>query len=104
MSQIRKNIRDVIDIIQSTTELFYQQKTAEGYAAMDQTIGAIGQVVESLHQYKQTEEGFDFDEARVAASLTEALEAMEQKDTVLLADVLEYDFVEYLKELEETLG
>lgn len=103
MNQIKKNIQDVVNTIRSTTELLYQQKTVEAYATMDVTLNAVGQVVDSLHKYKQMQEGFEFDEERVVLSLTEALEALEMQDTILLADILEYDFIEYLQEVENMI-
>lgn len=99
MSQERKAVETAVEVIRENTELFYQQKAAEGYAKMENTLAAILQAVDILHEYKNAHEGFRLEEERIAASLTEALQAMEAGDTVLLSDILEYDFVEYLQEL-----
>jgi len=99
MCQEKKVITDTVRIVRETTELFYQQKVKEGYAKMQDTIAGIMKVVDALHEYKSAHEEFPLDEARIVGSLTEAVNAMEAGDTVLLADILEYDFIEYLQEL-----
>lgn len=96
-------INKTVTAVKTTTELFYQQKNAEGYASMEQCIASIMEMVNVLHAYKETNPEFPFDEERIVASLTEAMQAMEAQDLVLLADILEYDFVEYLTELAESL-
>lgn len=70
---------------------------------MQDAIAGIMQVVDVLHEYKCAHEEFLLDETRIAGSLTEAMNAMEAGDTVLLADILEYDFIEYLQELSSEL-
>lgn len=99
MGQEKKIVEDTIQVIRETTELFYQQKVNEAYKKMQDTLTSILQTVDTLHEYKCADEGFSLNEERVAASLTEAMNAMEAGDTVLLADILEYDFIEYLQEL-----
>lgn len=99
MSQEKRAVENAVAVIRENTELFYQQKVAEGYAKMENTLAAILQAVDILHEYKNVHEEFNMEEERIAASLTEAMQAMEAGDTVLLADILEYDFVEYLQEL-----
>lgn len=103
MSQEKKVIANTVQTVRETTELFYQQKVQEGYTKMQDTIAGIMQVVDVLHDYKCAHEEFSLDEARIAGSLTEAMNAMEAGDTVLLADILEYDFIEYLEELSEEI-
>ncbi len=103
MCQEKKVIVDAIQIVRETTELFYQQKIQEGYTKMQDAIAGIMQVVDVLHEYKSVHEEFSLDENRIVGSLTEAMNAMETGDTVLLADILEYDFIEYLQELSSEL-
>ena len=99
MNQERKIVENTIEVIRETTNLFYQQKAKEAYAKMPDTLTVITQAVDTLHEYKCANESFPLEEERIAASLTDALGAMEVGDTVLLSDILEYDFIEYLQEL-----
>ena len=104
MAQEKECVLKTIGIIQQTTELFYQQKEKAGFQKMNETVAAITQMVDILHQYKEENASFVYDETQVLKSLTEALGAMEAGDTVLLADILEYDFVEYLQEAVATMS
>ena len=56
-------------------------------------------MVDTLFAYKEDHEGFELDEERVKTALTEALGALEERDMILLADIIQYDFVEYVEEL-----
>lgn len=103
MSQEKQTVLNAIQAIRENTELFYQQKTQEAYIKMQDTINFILQAVEALNQYAAGHEGFAVDSQRLVTSLTEAMNAMEEKDEILLADILEYDFVEYLQELTEEM-
>ena len=99
MSQEKKIVEETIEEIKKTTELFYNGKKEEAYNQMQEAISVIIQMVDVLHEYHCEHESFSFDEKRVATALTEAMQAMEAGDTTLVADILEYDFVEYLQEL-----
>ncbi len=103
MAQELQIVNDTVKMIQETTELFYQQKQEAAFQKMGNVLTQILAAVDTLHQYAEQKEDFSFDEARVASSLTEAMEAMEAGDTVLLADILQYDFAEYLQEVAEAI-
>lgn len=103
MSQEKEIVENTIHVIQETTELFYQQKVKEAYNKMQETIDHILKAVDILHAYKSGHEAFGLEEERLVTSLTDAMNAMQAGDTVLLADILEYDFVEYLQELTEQM-
>lgn len=74
--------------IQEVAELFYQQRNTEGYQRLNQLLQDLSSYIVTItEEEKQTE----FLEA-----LKEALDAMEQKDTTLLADILQYELIEKL--------
>lgn len=103
MGQEKEIVENAIQIIRETTELFYQQKVKEAYNKMQETIDHMVKAVDILHGYKSEHESFGLEEERLVTSLTDAMNAMQDGDTVLLADILEYDFVEYLQELTEQM-
>lgn len=103
MGQEKEIVENAIQIIRETTELFYQQKVKEAYNKMQETIDHMVKAVDILHGYKSEHEAFGLEEERLVTSLTDAMNAMQEGDTVLLADILEYDFVEYLQELTEQM-
>lgn len=99
MGKEKKAIEKTIEAIKKTTELFYGNKKEEAYLQMQETISEILQMVDILHEFQFENESFSFDERRAATALTETMQAMEGGDTTLVADILEYDFVEYLQEI-----
>lgn len=104
MSKEKEIVENAIQVIGGTTELFYQQKVKEAYDRMQETIDCISEVVDTLHAYKAGHDTFRLEEKRLVSSLTDAMNAMQEGDTILLSDILEYDFVEYLQELTEQIG
>ena len=81
----KKQIELIIDKVQDVVDLFYQQNNAEGF--------------EMLAAYKNEHSEFEMDETKICGVLNEAMEALEAGDTVLMADIMQYDFVEYINDL-----
>lgn len=104
MADTKTVIEELIVSIQDTMELFYQQKLQEALDAFNNLIGKIMEGMDLLFAYRDENEGFDIDERKLTTSLKDALAAMEEKDYVLLADILQYDFVEYLQHLVVQMG
>ena len=74
--------------IQDVAELFYQQKNTEGYQRLNQLLQDLSAYVGIITEEEQPMEFLE--------ALKEALDAMEQKDTTLLADILQYELIEKL--------
>ncbi len=78
----------IIKEIEDVTELFYQQKIKEAYARLQPLLTDISIYVTGIpSEEKQVD---------ILESLKEAMSAMEQQDTTLLADILQYDLLEKL--------
>ncbi len=103
MSQEKKFVLEVLHKIEQNMELFYQQKDAQALGEFQQILGMIMNMVEALFSYRDANDGFDLDEEKIKDALTEAMTALESKDYVLLADVIQYEFVEYVQELTEMM-
>lgn len=99
MSQQKEKIEQVMKEIDEVVDLFYQQKLKTALERLDSVIVDITQAVDCLFQYRQERPEFEFDEGKLTTTLTEAMSALEEQDLVLLADILQYDFREYLEEL-----
>ena len=56
-------------------------------------------MIDTLYKYYCVSEPFLFDEKWAAIALVEVMQVMEADDNRLVADILKYDFVEYLQEL-----
>ena len=96
MGDLKYLLEESILLMRQTTELFYQQKTDEGYQQLDSTLAVLTETMGRIFKYK--EEGHDIliDEHQLVQVLTEAMKAMEEKDTVLLSDILQYELEELL--------
>ena len=74
--------------LEQVTEMFYQQKSKDGYEKLQVLLADISLYVSGVQDEEQQQE--------LLETLTEALDAMEQKDTTLLADILKYELLEKL--------
>lgn len=95
-------IRRINDKIGKVTDLFYKQKSQEGY---QEFIGLIDEIYEFLNMIENmnSQEDCKAIDAKLRNSLIEAVEAMTNKDSVLLADILKYEVVELINGISETI-
>ena len=103
MSRQKEIIESTIEDIKDTVDLFYQQKDAEALKKFEVVIGGMMNSMDALVEYRNDNESFEFDEQRISNTLTEAMNALQDGDLVLLADILQYDFLEYMQELTENM-
>lgn len=103
MSEEKQKVVSTTDEIQEVIELFYEQNDKEAFEKFNFAIGNIMSMVDILHDYKNTNMDFEFDEIKVCNILKEAMDALQSDDKVLLADILQYDFVEYMNDLAEQM-
>lgn len=87
---------DVIQSIEDVTSLFYQNKHKLGYAELEKLIILIEDSL--LELYKASKLAIDV--SNILDILKEATVAMEQKDTMLLADILEYELKDAFKNIK----
>ena len=103
MSRQKEIIESTIEDIKDTVDLFYQQKDAEALKKFEIVIGGMMNSMDALVEYRNDNESFEFDEQRISNTLTEAMNALQDGDFVLLADILQYDFLEYMQELKDNM-
>lgn len=105
MPELKDMLRVAINDVKSTTDLFYQQKEHDAYVKFNTTIESISSVVEKLFiMYNET--AFpEFSQENLMLNLNNAMNAMQEKDAILLADILQYDLLEQfeniLKQIEK---
>lgn len=103
MSEKKKVIENTIEALQETVDLFYQQKKNEALNKLNSVLGQLMNAVDTLFAYKSEHEEFPLDDSKVTESLKDAMNALQSGDHVLLADILQYDFLEYMQELSEQM-
>lgn len=85
-------MKDLLDVLKKVTELLYQEDYNKAYGLLIKCLPIMGVCIEDIEDKGLQREVLD--------SLTEAIEAMENNDYTLLADILQYDVIEKL----ETIG
>lgn len=94
--RLENEINPLIQEITALTDYLYQQKLTEGYKKLDGLLEHIMTVVDKLFLYKASAT-IDFNEQSFLGSLTAAMKAIEDKDSVMLADILTFEIIEQLK-------
>lgn len=100
MAELKEQIEQIGVQIEEVSELFYQQKNQEGYTKLEKVIVGVAQVIETAYAAYQGDEAVIAKIQKLTATLQETMEAMEEKDTVLLADMLKYEVLEQLETLK----
>lgn len=103
MNNLKETLSTVIVNIEEVTDLFYKQKNNEGYTRLNSVLINMTNTVEQLFAYKLENNNVNIDENKLILTLTDAMHAMEKKDTVLLADILQYEIIEQFRSIEKLL-
>lgn len=103
MSQQKDIVKKSVTEIEEVVELFYQQKLQEALDKFQGVIGSIMTAIDTLFTYKAEHKEFELDEVKITNTLKDAMGALEDRDMVLLADILQYDYLEYMNELLENM-
>lgn len=103
MRIIKDKIDIAIDRIDENTKLFYQNKIDEGYAQLDETLRIIGIAIDDILRFQKESKNESASEAKLVQVLTEAMNALEVRDTLLLSDILLYELKEVFNEIREEL-
>lgn len=103
MSDISKNVRDTLQELRECVDYFYQQKNQDALQKLELVLGKMQYVIDMLFSYQQEKSTLELDENRIMNILKNALDALEGGDYILLADIIQYDFVDYMEELVSTI-
>lgn len=102
MENLIELIETSISKIEEATDLFYQHKDHEGYLRLDEIIGQLMKLADGLKDI--VNEKPDINVQEFLEILTEAMNALQERDTVLLSDILQYDLTDQLHSIREQLG
>lgn len=101
MSELKNIVSDTVFIIDQVSDLFYKQQDREGYARLNGLIENISETMGIFLSINQTD--IQEESMEIVKYLNEALSAMEAKDTILLADILQYEIKERFQKLYEMI-
>lgn len=103
MESLKDIIETAIKAIEGNARLFYQQKSQEGFAELDSTLNILMQAINQVLNYQSGKDEKLADEQLLNLILTQAMKAMEDKDIVLLADILVYEINQILEECKNRI-
>lgn len=98
MNDEKNKIIETLDRIENVTELFYQENGAEAFDEFLNLLDDITQMIDIMSKYSEENTDFEYDDKKVYDILKQIMEALEDRDEVMLADILRYDFAEYMNE------
>lgn len=99
MDRLASSITEVIESINLITDQLYHQNITEGYKALETTLLLLSDTMNNIYQYQTQENDLEIEEKKVLETLSNAMKSMEEKDTILLADILHYDLRESLEKI-----
>lgn len=100
MNELKEKIDNIISKIEKISELFYQQKAQKAYLALQDIIEEILICINELAKYSSEHDNIDLNIKQISIILRNALNAMEQQDTILVADILQHDMINELQKIE----
>ena len=103
MSKEKTQIMETINKVQDVVDLFYQQNDKDALEKFAVILEDMTKAIDNLAAYKAQNAGFEMDEVKIFNILNEAINALQSDDKVLMADVLQYDFIEYISQLAENM-
>lgn len=103
MSEEKKYIIDTLQEVQDNMELFYQQKKLEALNQFNVMLTKILKMVDTLFAYRDANDSFSLDEEKIQEALTLSMQALEEGDLILVADTIQYEFVEYVNQLVDSM-
>lgn len=95
-------IQQIIDTLKEITDKFYLQDEMEGYRLLRESLDLIATIMERLLSNSIEDQVPELYQ-EIIQYLNEALQAMEAKDTILLADILQYELLERFQVVLDTL-
>ena len=103
MTDRKEQIQNTIDKVQEVVDLFYQQNDKDALGKFVVTLEDMTSAIDNLAAYKAENPGFEMDEKKICNILNDAMGALQSDDKVLMDDILQYDFVEYISGLIENM-
>ncbi len=99
---MKEKIKVIISEINGVTDMLYQQRQSEAFQKFSTFLSELTTISEQFFSLKN-QGSLEFDEKNYLRILTEAMNALETRDDVLLADILNYDLIELLEEINTQL-
>lgn len=96
MEHLKEQIQNTVRRINEVTELLYQKKNNEAFSRFDDVLLMLASLAEEIFSANEV---VSEEKASFLKLLKEAMNAMENKDFILLSDILQYDIIELLENI-----
>ncbi|MDD3172605.1 MAG: hypothetical protein PHF63_02855 [Herbinix sp.] len=103
MDSFKLAMEDAINQLDTVTDYLYKQKIKMAYTKLNGVVVVLAGLIDQLYEMNRNSQLKDFDINEIAGKLTEALNAMEAGDNVLLADILKYEIADQLRLIQNSL-
>lgn len=97
VERIKKRLRNLALDLNGIADMLYQQKYQQAYEKIDGVLIELSDVLDTI--YGSSEQA-NIHVENLMKILTNAIHAMEKKDSVLVADILKYDVIEELQKID----
>lgn len=105
MKTIKDDIRELNEQIEELTNCFYQQKIEEGYEKLDNLYPFLLSIIDELNKLNELENKNEFSEnlSNILNKLKETMLALENKDIILLSDIMKYELLNEFNNMAEKI-
>lgn len=100
MNETKNILSSLIEQVKDVIDKFYQHSTRKRFIYFDDILKQLLELASHLSLEGELGQHY-LEEGRLLSVLTEMAKALEQKDETLLADILQYDLLELLTEMEK---
>lgn len=100
--KIKENLVSCINLTEEMNICFYQQNNDRGYQLLNAVLGSLMNVIEEL-TYLKNNGLISVDIDSFNKILESALQALENHDTVLFADIMQFEIIDLLKNIDKEL-
>jgi hypothetical protein len=90
---IGNNIDNIKYDIEQLTICFYQRKDKEAWDMLDQVLAQLANVMDEISYMKTENVALPIDIGKLNQSLGNALQALQNSDTILFSDILRFEFL-----------
>ena len=98
MKKVSDQIKSIIEQLDIIADHLYQQKSSKGFELFNSSLLDITKLIEVIYSLTKDNK-VSFDINRLTNNLNFALQALEDKDSVLLADILTFEISGQLQEM-----
>lgn len=99
IDMIRKNIESTIANLEIMAVYFYQQKNEEANEMLNPLFGQLGNTMDEIAYLAKEQPELPIEMNEMNHVLNKALQALQEKDTILFSDIINFEFLVQLRVL-----